>query len=328
MSDLFEAGTPAALGDHELVARFAARRREHDEAAEAAFAVLVSRHGPMVLRVCRAVLGDRHEADDAFQATFLVLASRARSIRSGDSVGSWLHGVALRVASRAHARASRRRHHERRRAEMTKDRTESTNGSPSLDEDLARVLQEEIGRLPEKFRSAVVLCYLEGLTHEMAAGQLHCPVGTIRSRLATARERLKRRLTRRGVTAAAPAEWLASTLARVSETVPTGMAVPGALVEGTIRGAMQVGLGKGALAGIVSAEAVSLMEEVLTNMMTTKLTLVATTVLVAGMVTAGVGVTAYSALGRDEGSRAGPDDCSKAGREPTAWTGAAVQAIG
>ena len=182
--------------------------------------------------------------------------------------------------------------------------------------------------MPEKFRAAVVLCYLEGLTHEMAAGQLGCPVGTIRSRLATARERLKRRLTRRGVAPAAPAEWLASTLAPVSESVPSGMTVPGALAEGTIRGAMQVGLGKGALAGIVSAEAVALMEEVLTNMMTTKLTLVATTVLVAGMVTAGVGVTAYSALGRDEGSApaqaSGPDlaqsDSSKEGREPTART--------
>ncbi len=183
---------------------------------------------------------------------------------------------------------------------MTKYWIECANERPALDADLSRVLQEEIGRLPDKFRAAVVLCYLEGLTHEMAAGQLGCPVGTIRSRLATARERLKRRLIRRGVAPAAPVGWLASTLDLVSESVPSGMTVPGPLAEGTIRGAMQVGLGNGALAGIVSAEAVALMEGVLTNMVTTKLTLVATKVLVAGLVSAGVGVTAYSALGRDE----------------------------
>ena len=101
LTALFEAGTAAGPSDHELLERFADRRGERDEVAEAAFAALVSRHGPMVLRVCCAVIGDRHEAEDAFQATFLVLASRVhgRSAR-GDSVGSWLHGVALRVASR------------------------------------------------------------------------------------------------------------------------------------------------------------------------------------------------------------------------------------
>ena len=119
LAALFQAGTVAGLGDRVLLERFAERRDAGDEAAEVAFAALVERHGPMVLRVCRAVLGDRHEAEDAFQATFLVLASRARSIRRGDSVGSWLHGVALRVANRARWRAARRRHHERRHAEMT-----------------------------------------------------------------------------------------------------------------------------------------------------------------------------------------------------------------
>jgi RNA polymerase sigma-70 factor (ECF subfamily) len=303
VSTLFEAGTATGLSDQELVGRFAARRGAHDEVAEAAFAALVSRHGPMVLGVCRAVLGDRHEAEDAFQATFLVLASRARSIRSGDSVGSWLHGVALRVSWRARSRASRRRHHERRRAEMTERRIEGENGGPSLEDELARVLQEEIGRLPEKFRAAVVLCYLEGLTHEGAAGQMGCPVGTIRSRLAAARERLKRRLTRRGVASAAPVEWLVSGLTRVPEAVPSGTTVPVALAEGTIRAAMQVGLGEGALAGVVSAEVVALWEGSMRSMIMTKLTSVATIILAAGLVTAGIGVglTAYFAPGRDEG---------------------------
>src|SRR5262245_31700895 len=95
LSDLFRDGTPAALEDAELLDRFAARQAEADEGAEMAFATLLARHGPMVLRVCRATLGDRHEVEDAFQATFLVLAVRARSIRRPGSVASWLHGVAM-----------------------------------------------------------------------------------------------------------------------------------------------------------------------------------------------------------------------------------------
>ena len=98
--------------DSELLDRFTSRRNEHDESAELAFAAILARHGPMVLRVCRTVLGNRHEVEDAFQATFLVLAVRARSIRVRSSVASWLHGVALRVAAAERTRASRRRRHE------------------------------------------------------------------------------------------------------------------------------------------------------------------------------------------------------------------------
>ena len=184
LTALFQAGTAAGLGDRVLLERFADRRDADDPEAEAAFAALVERHGPMVLRVCRAMLGDRHEAEDAFQATFLVLASRARSIRRGDSVGAWLHGVALRVASRARWRAARRRHHERRHAEMTAATGAGGAGTDRPPDDVDRVLHEEIGRLPEKYRRPVVLCYLEGLTHDQAADQLGWPVGTVRRRLA------------------------------------------------------------------------------------------------------------------------------------------------
>ena len=115
LSALFSSGTFAGQSDGEVLARFSSRGVENDnETAELAFATLVSRHGAMVLRVCRAVLGDRHEAEDAFQATFLVLATRAGSIRKGGSVASWLHGVALRVAARAKSRAAQRRRHERK----------------------------------------------------------------------------------------------------------------------------------------------------------------------------------------------------------------------
>ncbi len=184
LTTLFQGGTAAGLGDRVLLERFAERRDADDPEAEAAFAALVERHGPMVLRVGRAMLGDRHEAEDAFQATFLVLASRARSIRRGDSVGAWLHGVALRVASRARWRAARRRHHERRHAEMTAATGAGETGNDRPPDDVDRVLHEEIGLLPEKYRRPVVLCYLEGLTHDQAADQLGWPVGTVRRRLA------------------------------------------------------------------------------------------------------------------------------------------------
>jgi RNA polymerase sigma-70 factor (ECF subfamily) len=246
LSALFHAGTPAGLSDRELLERFTARRDAGDEAAEASFAALVARHGAMVLRVCRAMLGDRHEAEDAFQATFLVLASRARSIRLGDSIGSWLHRVALRVSARARSRQARRGHHERRRVEMTANTTDVGAGSPSIDADKDRVVHAEIGRLPEKFRAAVVLCYLEGLTRETVAAQFGCPVGTVRSRLATARERLRWRLMQRGV--APMADPLAGP-GYLLEAVSSISAGPAALAEATIRGALRVGLGRGCWSG-------------------------------------------------------------------------------
>ena len=108
LSAVMRSGTFAGLSDRELLERFASRSGDEDETGELAFAAIVTRHGAMVLRVCCAVIGDRHEAEDAFQATFLILATRAASIRQRGSVGSWLHGVALRVAARARSRAARR----------------------------------------------------------------------------------------------------------------------------------------------------------------------------------------------------------------------------
>ena len=260
------------------------------------------------LRVCRAVLGDRHEAEDAFQATFLVLATRAGSIRKGGSVASWLHGVALRVAARAKSRAAKRQRHERKCAEMTMRSTDADRQTPALDADTDRVLHEEIGRLPERFRSALVLCYLEGLTLEMTADQLGCPVGTIHSRLATARERLRRRLTHRGVAPTViPVDLLRLPLIPAPQSAALSSSVPVALASSTVRGALRVGTGAGALAGIVSAEAVTLMEAILKTMVTTKLVLSTTTVLVAGLVLAGGGLAAYSALGTDEVAAGGPN---------------------
>src|SRR5579883_2344481 len=153
---LFGAGTLAGLTDGQLLERFRCGRGGAGEApeAEAAFAALVERHGPMVLNVCRAVLGDRHDAEDACQAAFLVLARRAESIRRGDSVASWLYGVARRIAARARRDLARRRERERRRLERTRA---SEPVAPTPAEPWPE-LYEELDRLPEPFRAAVVLC--------------------------------------------------------------------------------------------------------------------------------------------------------------------------
>src|SRR5262249_50266505 len=145
--------------------------------------------------VCRRVLSDAHLAEDAFQATFLVLVRKAGSIHKRASVGSWLYGVAYRVAVKARTRAESRRAQERRVAEMPPPRP--------LDErswlELRAVLDEELSQLPEKYRAPVVLCYLEGKTHDEAARQLGCPRSSLTSRLARARVLLQKRLARRGL---------------------------------------------------------------------------------------------------------------------------------
>ncbi len=221
---LFDAGAVGSWSDGALVERFLRRRDE------SAFAVLVERHGPMVLGVCRSVLRDEHEAHDAFQATFLVLVGRARGLWVRDSVGPWLHGVAWRVASRARAASARRLRHERRAALMADRPVGSVEGEAGRDESRA-LLHEEIGRLPERFRAAVVLCDLEGMTADQAAVRLGAPVGTVRSRLARGRDRLKARLIRRGVAPSAVA-------AVAAGTASASLVVPAGLAEATIRAAV------------------------------------------------------------------------------------------
>ena len=171
---LLEGGSAAGLSDRQLLARFTV---EKDGVREAAFAALVTRHGPMVLEVCQQVVGDRHHAEDAFQAVFLVLARKAGSIRDPDLLGNWLYGVALRTARKARVRLARQRQHEegdfmRRPGAGSRVPVEplvQPAEPPLLAREQAEVLHEEIGRLPRSFRLPVVLCYFEGLTLEQAA---------------------------------------------------------------------------------------------------------------------------------------------------------------
>ena len=148
--------------------------------AEAAFTLLVERHGPMVLNVCRQILGDSHDAQDAFQASFLVFLRRAGSIRKRESVASWLFGVAMRVARRARYGVIVRRFHERKAGEVAEFRPSSTDGQSEC----LAALHEEIARLPERYREPIVLCHLEGLSTAAAAQRLGRAQGTILSRLA------------------------------------------------------------------------------------------------------------------------------------------------
>src|SRR5690242_16411189 len=188
------AAPAAGLSDRELVERFAAGRDE------AAFAALLLRHGPMVLCVCRRVLADWHDAEDAFQATFLVLARKAGSLRAGGSVAGWLHGVAYRLALKARVSAARRREREGRAAARPP-------GDPLAEvsvREAQAILDDELARLPEKFRAPLVLCCLEGLARDEAAARLGWPAGLLKSRLEQARERLRGRLARRGLALSVP----------------------------------------------------------------------------------------------------------------------------
>jgi RNA polymerase sigma factor (sigma-70 family) len=277
---LFSAGAVGRLTDAELLERFAGRG---GEAAELAFAALVERHGPMVFRTCRQTLGDAHAAEDAFQATFLVLARRARTFRVRGSLAGWLHEVARRTASRLRAASARRRRHECKAARLAAAAVEA-RGCDDLD--LGAALHEELGRLPARYRVPLVLCYLEGLTAEQAAREVGWPAGTVRSRLARGRERLRARLVRRGL--APSAAGVAAALAPRS----AWSAVPGRLVDATARAAA----GRFS-AGAVPAPILTLTEGVLFDMAITKLKATGLAVLVAGVLASGALVSAQQGPG-------------------------------
>ncbi len=181
------------MTDSELLERFLDK---HDPEC---FAELVRRHGGLVARVCRGILGDSPTADDAFQATFLVLLQNARSIRDWDALGRWLYGVASRIAIRAKRRRAAEPVREHPRIEMVADHRASDTGHPEV----APELHEELARLPSLLRDPIVLCYFEDLSCEEAARRLGRPLGTVKHQLTRGRSLLRDRLKRRGVTVSA-----------------------------------------------------------------------------------------------------------------------------
>ena len=260
------------MADGPLLERFLSQR---DEDAEAGFAALVALHGPMVWDVCRAVLSDPHAAEDAFQATFLILVRKAGSIRRRDSVGPWLYGVARRVAVRAKANAARQL--------LREGQGTDTIATPAPDvvwREQVEALHEEVDRLTEKYRAALVLCYFEGRTHGEAAQLLKCPVGTVSTRVSRARELLRARLTCRGLVL--PATWAGAMLSSES----TSAAMPIRLAEATTRVAMGIAASRMTMTGVVSIPVAQLTEGVLRNMIFTKSIVTASSVSAAGLLTA------------------------------------------
>ena len=250
---LFHLGVVGGMSDGQLLERFMSRGQD---GGQIAFEEVVRRHGSMVLGVCLRALGDSHAAEDAFQATFLVLALKARSVRKADSLGPWLHGVAARVARRALLL-------NRRRKETTLP-AEDLAGTSFIDPELVElraILDEELERLPEKYRRPLVLCYLEGQTQDQAARALGWTKGTVSGRLARAKELLRSRLTRRGL--ASSAAVLGAFLA--PETASA--AVPSSLLLPTVRAAMAASLaGMEAGLGVGSGQAAALARGILKTM--------------------------------------------------------------
>lgn len=274
---------PDGPADAELLARFRAARDDR------AFAALVARHGPAVLGTCRRILADPHAAEDAFQATFLVLARRPGSVRKAAALGCWLHGVAVRVSLKLKGRLARA------------PRSVATVEVPAIPKDevlwrdVRRVLDEEVNRLPDRLRLPVFLCYYEGKTRDEAAEALGWKITTFRGRLEDGRQRLRTRLTRRGIE-------LSAALLAVSAGVD-GLAIGDALVESTVRAA------GGAATGVVR----ELARGVVASAMLGKTTLTTGAI----VLTLGLGTTLFVYRGQ-AGDAPGPD--SKAPASPAKET--------
>lgn len=263
------------LTDAQLVKRYTVLGEE------AAFEILLQRHAPMVLAVCRRLLVDAADVEDAFQATFLVLARRAASISWRESLGCWLYGVAYRVALKARVRSAVRRVREQEAASMSFPIVAAADPLP----DLRPVLDEEVQGLPVKYREPLVLCYLEGKTNEEAAHQLGCPTGTIKTRLTKARELLRRRLTRRGLALSATA------MGTVLSANLASAAVSASLLISTLDAAMRFAAGQAA-AGAVPASAAALAEGVLQTMNHAKAKMLTALFLLLALAGGGVGLLA------------------------------------
>lgn len=303
---LFTRGPGQDMTDAQLVECVGRRGPEANaREAESAFEALVARHGPLVLGVCRRLLDDPEDVEDAFQATFLVLARRAREVRVEGSLGRWLHGVSTRVAARARAAAARRRSRESAVGleELAAARTDEVEAR-----ELRRVIDEELARLPERYRAPILLCHVVGLSHAEAAARLRWPVGTLSGRLSRGRALLRSRLARRGIgSGAVLGAWFAS--ARAAEA-----AVPTALVESTTRAASGVASGTGLAS--VSASALALANGVMRMMMYSKIKAGAAALLALGVLATGAHVVAQPGAAAD-----GPQEAGQGASKPVEGAG-------
>jgi RNA polymerase sigma factor (sigma-70 family) len=295
---------PSPVSDAALLGHFQSRRDE------AAFEVLIARHGPMVLGLCQRLLRQEQDAEDAFQATFLTLARKAGSIRKSEEVASWLYKVAYRIACRARSRRPVLTNQSVAVAHLPAPKTEPA----VLWEDLRAVLDQEITSLPERDRRVIVLCYIEGKTIAEAAGLLGCPKGTLAARLARARERLRKRLARRGCTLAVGA--LAGLLAEQTLAV----SVSAQLVHATLQSVLKYIVGTSAGVALASTEAVVLTEGVLRMMWFSKMKLLVS--VLAAVLLSGAGV---ALVARQTWARGVIDDSAASAMGPAIAQSAVVQ---
>jgi RNA polymerase sigma factor (sigma-70 family) len=316
MASFREGGT-----DREFLERFVKTRDE------SAFAAIVERHGPMVLDVCRRVVHDLQEAEDACQATFLVLARKAGSLRRPELLANWLHGVAYRSARKIQRQTSRHRAHAMKGTAMqTTDATAEV-----IWQDLRPVIDEELDRLPAKCRAAVVLCYLEGLKAEEAARQLGCPRGTILSRLARARERLRAGLSKRGLVLTAG--FLGVLLARKASA---SNSLPSVFVQSTATAACRFAAVENIPTTGIRERAAKAAQGVLTGMLLAKIRIGVGWLLVAGLVLfstamavrlAKVASSANPAANAEDEQALGDDQASKEDRERLQGTWRVVELV-
>jgi RNA polymerase sigma factor (sigma-70 family) len=272
LESLFDAGALGGLTDGELLDCFQSSR---ETLGHEAFRVLVERHGPMVLGLCRSLVRDPHEADDAFQATFLVLVRKAESIKRRDTIGPWLHGVAGRVARRARDRTVRRQRREIEANEQIPCLVKPAADTPAVE----AIIHDEIARLSEAFRAPLVLCCLEGLSYDQAAHRLGLTEPTLRGRLHRARKQLASRLRRHGITAGA----VASPHEPFRLSLPL---VPSSLVESTVQFSVRWSSVAGLLSGatIIPDSIAGLAQGVIKSMLLQSIKLVGIgVVLVAGV---------------------------------------------
>jgi RNA polymerase sigma factor (sigma-70 family) len=267
----------AGLTDAELMAHFVGQRDG------AALEALIRRHGSMVWSVCRRVLSNEQDAEDAFQASFLVFVRKASSIRAREQVGNWLYGVAYRTALKARTTTARRRAKERRAAEMSQPQAEADAGWSEL----LPLLDQELNRLPDKYRAAIVLCELEGRPRKEAARQLGVPEGTLSSRLATGRRMLAKRLGRPGLALS------------VGALATAAAVVPAPLLASTVKAVTLVAAGQATIAGVVSVRVASLAEGVVKAMLLSKLSVGAAVVAMVAVLAAGAGGATYYAAAAD-----------------------------
>jgi RNA polymerase sigma factor (sigma-70 family) len=282
--------------DGQLLDAFIRRREEE------AIRTLVQRHGSMVWGVCCRVLRNRHDAEDAFQATFLVLVRRASSIVPREMVGNWLYGVAHQTALKARAMAAKRKGRENHLVIIAEPVAVQRNDWSALQP----MLDEELRRLPDKYRVVIVLCDLEGKTRKETAQQLGWPEGTVAGRLARARARLAQRLRQRGV------ELSVGALAVASQEAARA-SVPAPLVSATLR--MMSTAGQGAATGVITAKVATLAEGMVKAMLLAKLTRALMVFLLLSMVGVGAGISMHgSAAAQQEPSMHSQNGDTKAGQ--------------